>query len=213
MAISEKLIPTERDLDIVYTTKQLAERVDSLASQITADYARAHVNKIYVVQILHGAQFFCGSLMRAIRYQSDTNLRMQLDSIILSSYKETGSTGNVQIQLDLGHSVKDLHVLLVEDIVDTGLTIATARNLIEQKEPASLRVCSLLDKPSKRLSEYQTVRIDYKGFTIKDIFVVGYGLDFEGYFRELPHIAKLKQNFIRILKKRRPDGQLQPPRA
>ena len=158
----------------------IAERVRALGEQIRADYEGKNM---LLVCVLKGSFVFAADLARAI------DLPMKIDFLGTRSYGDgTESSGVVQITYDLARPIEDVHVLLVEDIVDSGLTIAHLLKLLRTRNPASLKVCSLLHKPSRAKIE---VPIDYLGFTIEDRFVVGYGLDHAETYRNLPFIGVL----------------------
>ncbi len=156
----------------------IAERVRELARQIAADYAdRSPI----LVAVLKGSWVFMADLVRALE------LPARCDFVKLSSYGTgTTSSGQIHFQLDMSLSAEGQHLLVVEDIVDTGTSTAWLLDHLRQKNPASLRLCVLLDKPSRRRVP---VRIDYLGFTIPDHFVVGYGIDYAERYRELPYIG------------------------
>ncbi|MBX6378832.1 MAG: hypoxanthine phosphoribosyltransferase [Clostridia bacterium] len=159
----------------------IAARVREMAREIAADYEG---REPLVVGVLKGAVPFVADLLRQLP------LRLQLDFIAVSSYgRLTESSGVVRVVKDLDEPVEGRDVILVEDIVDTGLTLAYLRRYLEERGPASLRLCTFLDKPSRRRTH---VRLDYVGFVVPDTYVVGYGLDAGGYFRNLPYVASLK---------------------
>ncbi len=162
------------------STQQIASRVAELGAKITLDYKDVGSNLV-VIGVLKGCILFLSDLIRAIA------LPLRLDFIRIASYgNATVSSGVVQITSDLGHSVEDQHVLVVEDIIDTGLTASYLLKNLNTRKPASLRLCSLLHKPERTIRE---VPIDYLGFTIPDKFVVGYGLDSEEQYRNMPFIG------------------------
>lgn len=166
--------------DILITREQIAERVRQLSQQITSDYAG---KELFLVCILRGATIFWADLSRQI------DLPLVSDFVAISSYEnKTTSSGVVKFDFDLSHNIESKEVLIIEDIVDTGRTIAYLKDNFMTRKPASLKLCALLDKPSRREVE---VSIDYLGFTVPDVFVVGYGLDFCQRFRNLPYIASL----------------------
>ncbi|TET23748.1 MAG: hypoxanthine phosphoribosyltransferase [Candidatus Stahlbacteria bacterium] len=165
----------------LFTEEEIAERVQELAAEITEDYAGKNP---LLVGILKGAWMFLADLTRAI------TIPHQCDFIRVSSYGSgTESTGEVRLLTDLSTPIRGRHVILIEDIVDTGHTLATLLNILKEREPASLAVCSLLDKPERR---EVAVHIDYLGFTVPNKFVVGYGLDWDERFRHLPYIGYLE---------------------
>lgn len=165
----------------VYTllsAEQIHERVQELGRQLTADYQG---KDLVVVGLLNGVYMFFADLTRAM------DLDFEVTFMRAASYGSgTESTGEVKILHDLDRSIRSRHCLLVEDIVDTGLTLHKILHLLEDREPASLRVCSLLDKPERRRVQ---VPVDYVGFSIEDHFVVGYGLDLDGRYRNLPYVG------------------------
>jgi hypoxanthine phosphoribosyltransferase len=170
---------------VLITEEEVHERVIELGRQITADYEG---EAPLFVAILRGAAIFHADLIRQV------DLNLKIDFISVSSYgAATESSGQVQLIKDLESSIEGVHVILVEDIIDTGLTVKyLLRNLLSRK-PASLRICSLLSKPARREVE---VPIHYLGFDIPDEFVIGYGLDFDQRFRNLPFIGILDQTAI-----------------
>ncbi len=170
---------------ILYDTRVLRRRVSALGKEITRDYrGRAPL----LVGVLRGAAVFLADLIRNI------DLLVQTDFISLSSYgTATDSSGQVQLLKDLETSIDGQDVILVEDIVDTGLTLNYLIGNLQSRNPASLRVCALLSKPERRKIE---VPIHYLGFEVPDRFVVGYGLDFAGNYRQLPYIAVLKDSVV-----------------
>lgn len=167
--------------EILITERQIQERVVELGARITRDYRDAIP---LLVAVLRGAVVFHADLIRHI------DLDLQVDFIAVFSYgPATRSSGQVQLIKDLESSIQGRQVILVEDIVDTGLTLNYLLGNLGSRRPASLRVCTLLSKPSRREVE---VSLDYVGFEIPDRFVVGYGLDFDQKYRNLPYIAVLE---------------------
>ena len=167
---------------VLIDEETIQNRVRQLASQISADYAG--IERLVVVGILKGAFIFLADLTR---YLTVPHL---VDFMALSSYgDEMTSSGLVRIQLDLRHPIRGEHVLIVEDIVDTGLTLRYLRETLEARHPASLRACVLLDKAERRRT---SVEVEYLGFHIPDVWVVGYGLDYAERHRTLPYIGVLK---------------------
>jgi len=157
----------------------LAERVRELGSLITREYKG---EELIIVGVLKGSFIFLADLVRSIQ------LPLNIEFIGVSSYKGTESSGHVRITQDLTAEIKGANVLLVEDIVDTGLTIDYLIETLGVRQPKSLRVCSLLSKPEAHI---MTHKIDYVGFEISTEFVVGYGLDLNDRYRELPYIAQV----------------------
>ena len=185
MAQSTTRIPDlGRDIgEVLISEEQIRDKVRELGAQISADYADSAVT---LVSVLKGSLPFMADLMRAI------SIPVQIDLMEVSSYggATTESSGLVRILKDLSSSIANKDVLIVEDIIDTGLTLNYLLRYLRGKNPRSLRICALLDKPARRLVE---IPIDYRGFTIPDEFVVGYGLDFGEYYRNLPFIGVLRR--------------------
>lgn len=172
----------EHDIqEILFSEEQLSRRVSELAEQINRDYAG---KEILLVSVLRGSFIFMADLARKITRPC------RVDFLSVSSYgKGTTSSGQVQITKDLSEDISGLHVIVVEDILDSGNTLSYLLRLLEQRHPASIRLCTLLDKPERRKVE---VDVHYCGFTIPDAFVVGYGLDYAELYRNLPYIGILK---------------------
>ena len=156
----------------------LRSRIQELGKQIRADYGPD--TPITAIGVLKGSIVFMSDLVRQIPGP------VELEFLGVSSYEGTESTGQVRITHDLHGSIKDKHVLVVEDIVDTGLTLSYLRDLLSVREPASLKVVALLDKPSRRTSP---VDVEYIGFEIPNAFVVGYGLDLDERYRNVPYVG------------------------
>lgn len=166
--------------EVLIGENDIALRVEALGKAITQDFAGEEVT---VVCILKGAFIFCSDLVRAI------DLPVILDFMTVSSYGNSAqSSGQVKIELDLSDSVKGKNVIIVEDIVDTGLTVNTIIKLMRERGAKSVKLASLLHKPQK---SQMADKIDYLGFEIEDKFVVGYGLDYAGKYRELSYIGVL----------------------
>lgn len=166
--------------EVVVSESEIRRRVGEIGAQISADYRD---REPLVVAVLRGAAIFHADLIRRLEPH------IRIDFIAVSSYgQETMSSGEVKLVKDLETSVHDTDLILVEDIVDTGLTLDYLARLFESRRPRSLKVCSLLSKADRRRLP---VRIDYLGFEIPDRFVVGYGLDFDQRFRNLPYIGAL----------------------
>ena len=170
------------DIDqILFTPEQIQQRVKELGAQISADYTG---RDLALVCVLRGAVLFLGDLLRVLPDSAS------VDFMAIASYgADTKSTGVVRILKDLDDSIESRHVLVVEDIVDTGLTLNYLLENLRHRNAASVRVCALLDKPARRRVP---VRIDYTGFEVPDAFVVGYGLDYAQRYRGLPFIGTLK---------------------
>ena len=166
--------------EVLISQEELALRIEELGKAITEEYGG---QELVVICVLKGAFMFCSDLIKKI------NLPVKLEFIALSSYGEgTSSTGNVKLEMDISTSIADKNVLIVEDIVDTGLTIKTLVQMLQVRNPRSIKLASLLFKPSRNKHPAQ---IDYLGFEIEDKFVIGYGLDYAGRYRELPYIGVL----------------------
>lgn len=164
---------------------EIQARLKELGKQITQDY---HGKELIVVCILKGAFLFTSDLCRNI------DLQQKLDFMAVSSYgHSTTSSGIVKIDKDLSESIEGKHVLIVEDIIDSGLTLSYILKVLSGRKPASIKICVLCSKP---LNQQQHVKIDYCGFKLDDEFVVGYGLDFKGYLRNLPYIGVVKEEFF-----------------
>ena len=162
---------------------EIAGRVKALGAQITKDYKDRN---LVLVVVLKGSFLFAADLCRAI------DLPLRIDFLGVRSYGEgTETSGVVQITQDLSKPIAGEDVLIVEDIVDTGLTIAHLMDLFRTRNPASVKVCSLLHKPARARIQ---VNVDYLGFTIEDKFVVGYGLDFAERYRNLPYIGVVERS-------------------
>jgi hypoxanthine phosphoribosyltransferase len=173
---------TNPNLDILYTAEQIRDRVRELGEQITAEYAG---KELVLVGVLKGSCVFMADLMRQI------DLNLTIDFMSVSSYKDgTRSTGDVEILKDLSNPIRDKHVIVVEDIIDTGLTLSRLLDILGSRGAASIKLATFLDKPEPRIK--QEVQVDYCGFMIPNKFVVGYGLDAAGRYRNLPFIAVVK---------------------
>lgn len=177
------------DLDrILVDAESLRVRVKEIGEQISRDYAD---RELLLIGILRGAAIFLADLLREI------TIPVAYDFMAISSYgQETHSSGVVRILKDLDESVEGKHILVVEDIVDTGLTLRYLLDNLHARQVASVRVCTLLDKPDRRQIE---VPIDYLGFSIPNLFVVGYGMDFAQRYRNLPFIGILREELTRSL--------------
>ncbi len=166
--------------EVMISEDEIALRIEALGQAITQDFAG---EDLVVICVLKGAFVFCSDLIKRI------NRPLTLEFIALSSYGDgTQSTGNVRLDMDITCNVEGRNVLIVEDIVDTGLTIKTLMAMLALRHPKTVKLASLLYKPSKLKHD---VKIDYLGFEIEDKFVIGYGLDYAGRYRELPYIGVL----------------------
>jgi hypoxanthine phosphoribosyltransferase len=167
---------------IIVSTEAIQSRVKELAEQISHDFS--DVDRLYIVGILKGAFIFLADLTRQI------SVEHVVDFMALSSYGKTTSSGAVRILMDLREPVEGQHVLIVEDILDSGNTLSYLHRILGGRKPASINTCVLVRKERESLD----VPIDYLGFNIPDVWVVGYGLDFADRHRTLPYIAELKQD-------------------
>ena len=166
---------------ILLSEDQIRARIQELGQQLTADYREK--NPIFV-GIPKGVVVFFADMIRAIP------IDCQIDFMAVSSYGGgTESSGKIQVKKDLSADIEGRHVVILEDILDTGLTLRHTVDYLMTKHPASLKICTLLDKPDRRKAEIQA---DYIGFTVPNLFVVGYGLDFDERYRNLPYIGVLK---------------------
>lgn len=172
----------EKDiLEVLFSEEQLDRRVREIAAQIEKDYEG---KEIMLISVLRGSFVFMADLCRRI------DLPCTLDFMSVSSYgKGTSSSGQVQITKDLSSDISGKHIIVVEDILDSGNTLSYLLKLLEQRNPASIRLCTLLDKPDRRVKQ---VEVHYSGFSIPDAFVVGYGLDYAEKYRNMPYIGILK---------------------
>jgi hypoxanthine phosphoribosyltransferase len=167
--------------DVLFSESKIAARVKELAASISEDYKG---KSLLLIGVLKGANVFMCDLMREIPFP------IQIDFIAASSYgHSTESSGVVRILKDLDYSIEDKHVLIVEDIIDTGLTLSYLIENFRSRRPLSLEICTLLDKPERRVAP---IAVKYVGFQIPDEFIVGYGIDYAESYRNLPYIATLK---------------------
>lgn len=168
-------------VEVLISEEEINKRITEIADQITKDYAG---KDIHLICVLKGGSFFMCELAKRI------NLEASIDFMSCSSYgKDTQSSGVVKIVKDLDESIKDKEVIVVEDIVDSGRTLSYLLENLSQRQPKSLRLCTLLDKPERRVVD---VHVDYTCFNIPDEFVVGYGLDYAQRYRTLPYIGVVR---------------------
>lgn len=161
--------------------QKIKEAVEKMGAQITSDYKG---KELVLICILKGSIIFTADLMRAI------DLPLKIDFLAASSYGSgTQSSGTITIKKDIDTDIKGKHVLLVEDIIDSGNTLSRLKKMFSEREAASVKICTMLDKPARRETE---ISPDYCGYTVPDEFVVGCGLDFDEYYRNLPYIGILK---------------------
>ena len=167
--------------EVLISSQEIEDKVREIGARITEDYKG---EKPLLIGILRGAVVVMSDLMRNI------DLQCELDFMDISSYGTgSSSSGVVRILKDLEEDITDRHVLIVEDIIDTGLTLSYLLRSLQARKPASLEICALLSKPSRRRAE---LHVRYLGFEVPDEFVVGYGLDYAGAYRNLPNICVLK---------------------
>ena len=168
--------------EILLTEEQIQNRIRELGETLTAEYAGKDP---VIVGVLKGVVVFYADMIRQIK------VPCQMDFMWISSYSGTHSTGSMQVRRDVSADIKGRHVLILEDIFDTGNSLDFTYKHLMSKEPASLKICTLLDKPDRRKPGI-TLQADYTGFTIPNEFVVGYGLDFDEHYRNLPYVGVLK---------------------
>lgn len=167
---------------VLISQQQIKDKVKELGEQITKDYAG---KKLLVISVLKGAAVFMADIIREIK------MPVRIDFMCVSSYGTgTTSKGSVKIIKDLDIDVKGYDILIVEDILDSGITLSNLIKVLESRNPNSVNICTLLSKPSRRKVE---VPVRYEGFEVPDEFVVGYGLDYAEYYRNLPFIGVLKE--------------------
>lgn len=170
---------TNSNLEVMYSADQIADRIAELGAAITAEYAG---KELVLVGVLKGSCVFLADLMRAI------DLPLTIDFMSVSSYKDgTSSSGDVEILKDLSNPIRDKHVVIVEDIIDTGLTLSRLVEILGSRGAASIRIATFLDKPEPRIKK--ELIVDHVGFVIPNKFVVGYGLDAAGRYRNLPFVG------------------------
>lgn len=166
-----------QSIGVFLSEEKIKSRVNELAYQINKDFQN---QEVVIVGVLNGSFIFCADLVRALKIPAT------IEFVSLSSYEGTESSGEVSFRMDVKQSLVGKNVIIVEDIVDTGLTITFLMKHMKLKNPKSLKLCSLLLKRARLKIE---VPVDYLGFDIEDKFVIGYGLDFDGKYRELPYIG------------------------
>ena len=163
----------------LFTQSQIADRIAQLGQQISKDYA--HADELVLIGVLRGAFFFTADLARSLTIPCSVEL------IAATSYgATTSSSGRVRLDLGLTVDISEKHVLIIEDIIDTGITLASLLAMLQERRPASLRTCVLLNKLKNRK---RNVPADYIGFETDDLWIAGYGLDFKGWFRALPYLG------------------------
>ncbi len=168
-------------IEVLLSEEEVDRRIQEIGDQISRDYAG---RQVHLVCVLKGGSFFMCELAKRI------TVPVSIDFMSVSSYgKDTKSSGVVRIVKDLDESLTDRHVLVVEDIVDSGRTLSYLLEMLKDRGPEDVRLCTLLDKPSRRVVD---VKVDYTGFEIPDEFVVGYGLDYDQKYRNLPYVGIVK---------------------
>ena len=173
----------ERDIaQILLSEEQIQAKIEELGEILTKEYAGKDP---VIVGVLKGVVVFYADMVRKIKVPS------QMDFMWISSYAGTNSTGNMIVRKDVSADIKNRHVLILEDIFDTGNSLDFVVKHLKEKEPASLKICTLLDKPERRNPAVK-LQADYVGFTIPNAFVVGYGLDYNEHYRNLPYVGILK---------------------
>lgn len=161
--------------------KQISDRIDEMAEQINKDYEG---KEVHLICILKGSVFFFSELAKRIK------VPVTIDFMAASSYgNDTKSSGRLTVKKDLDEPIDGLHCIVIEDIVDSGYTLSLTKRMLLARNPASLKLCTLLDKPDRRETE---VEVEYTGFVIPDKFVVGYGLDYAQKYRNLPYIGEVE---------------------
>lgn len=172
----------DRQLKLLFSRTDIETQVNGLAARIAADY---HGREVLLVAVLKGSFLFVADLVRAIE------LPLTVDFVRLASYgSDTRSSGIVEIRMDMELPIRDRDVIIVEDIVDSGYTLETLYHQLLQRQPQSLKICTLIDKTARR---EVPIRPDYVGFTLDDGFIVGYGLDFDERYRNLPDIYLMEE--------------------
>lgn len=168
--------------EVLYTKEEISEKVKELAAQLNKDYAG---KKVLCVGILKGSVVFLSDIIR------EMTCEVEIDFMAVSSYgNSTKSSGIVRILKDLNYDIEGKDVVIIEDIIDTGVTLKYLCEYLTSRKPKTLKICCLLDKPERRKAD---VKADYTGFTIPDYFVVGYGIDYADRFRQLPYIGVPKE--------------------
>lgn len=169
-------------IDVLISKEELQKRIAELGQEISHDYKG---KELHIVCILKGGVYLAAGLSNYI------TVPVTMDFMSVSSYgDEMTTTGNVKIKKDLEDDISGRHVLVIEDIIDTGITLSRLIPFFSQRNPASLKICTLLDKPDRRKAE---VKVDYRGFEIPDQFVVGYGMDYKQKYRNLPYIGVVRE--------------------
>ena len=167
---------------VLFSEQKIKSIVEGLGKQISKDYEG---KKLLLVSVLKGSVVFMADLMRSI------TIPCEIDFMVVSSYGTgTKTSGNVKIVKDLSIDVKDYDLLIVEDILDSGVTLSKLKKMLEARNPASVKICTFLDKPERRIAD---IKADYSGVAVPDEFIVGYGLDYDEKFRNIPYVGVLKR--------------------
>lgn len=174
------MIENKDILKIIISEENLQNKISDISKQISNDYRD---KELIIICVLNGAIFFCVDLIKRL------SVSAEIDYINVSSYHGTSSSGEVRLIRDISIDIENKDVLILEDILDTGITLTYLKEHILSKNPRSLKICSLLDKPSRRKKD---IKLDYTGFVIDDIFIIGYGMDYNQKYRQLPYIGELK---------------------
>lgn len=172
---------------ILFTEEEINLRIEQLSQQISDDYKNVvdEKNPLVIIGTLRGAVIFFADIVRKI------DLPMEFDFVSMSSYRNsTISSGEVEIRKDIDLKLESRHILIIEDIIDSGRSMQVLKNRLAKEKPASMKICALLDKPSRRVTD---VTVDYCGFEVPDEFIVGYGLDYAQRYRNLPYVGILKR--------------------
>lgn len=173
----------EHDIqEVLLSESAIQARIEELGKELTEEYRDKNP---VVVGVLKGVAIFYADMIRHIK------VPCQMDFMCISSYKGNRSSGNTNVRLDLATDIKGRHVLILEDIYDTGNSLTYLVNYLKMKQPASIKICTLIDKPEGRRPGI-TLKADYVGFTVPNAFVVGYGLDYNERYRNLPYVGILK---------------------
>lgn len=167
----------KEEVHVMISEEEVEARIQEMAKKMNEDYGDT---PLHLICVLKGSVFFCCELAKRL------TMPVSLDFMSASSYRDGTTSGELVIKKDLDEDVEGLHCMIVEDIIDSGNTLALTKKMLQGRNPASLKLCTLLDKPARRETP---VEVDYTGFTIPDAFVVGYGLDYAQKYRNLPYIG------------------------
>ena len=166
----------KEEVHVMISEKEVDARIQEMAKKMNEDYGDT---PLHLICVLKGSVFFCCELAKRL------TMPVSLDFMSASSYRDGTTSGELVIKKDLDEDIEGLHCMIVEDIIDSGNTLALTKKMLQGRNPASLKLCTLLDKPARKTP----VEVDYTGFTIPDAFVVGYGLDYAQKYRNLPYIG------------------------